>query len=80
MINKFEEMKVKETNSVVSRKVKVTNLNNNKSVVVKINDRGPFKPGRIIDLSKKANQMISCNLCKVDLKVLSRGDGAYKKR
>jgi len=54
-------------------KVKVTNLNNNKSVVVKINDRGPFKPGRIIDLSKKANQMISCNLCKVDVEVLRRG-------
>ena len=54
-------------------KVKVTNLNNNKSVVVKINDRGPFKPGRIIDLSKKANQMISCDLCKVDVEVLRRG-------
>ena len=54
-------------------KVKVTNLNNNKSVVVKINDRGPFKPGRIIDLSKKANQMISCDLCKVDVEVLRMG-------
>lgn len=54
-------------------KVKVTNLKNNKSVVVKINDRGPFKPGRVIDLSKKANQMISCNLCKVNVEVLSKG-------
>lgn len=34
--------------------VKVTNLNNKKSVIVKINDRGPFVKGRIIDLSKKA--------------------------
>jgi rare lipoprotein A len=32
-------------------KVKVTNLANNKSVVVKINDRGPYVRGRIIDLS-----------------------------
>ena len=31
--------------------VKVTNLNNNKSVVVRVNDRGPFHKGRIIDLS-----------------------------
>uniref|UniRef100_UPI0025DDC994 septal ring lytic transglycosylase RlpA family protein n=1 Tax=Psychrobacter sp. TaxID=56811 RepID=UPI0025DDC994 len=54
-------------------KVKVTNLHNNKSVVVKINDRGPFKPGRVIDLSKKANQLISCNLCKVTVEVLRRG-------
>ena len=35
-------------------KVKVTNLDNRKTVVVKINDRGPFVKGRIIDLSKSA--------------------------
>ncbi len=33
-------------------KVKVTNLRNNRSVVVRINDRGPFVRGRIIDLSR----------------------------
>lgn len=35
-------------------KVKVTNRKNGKSVIVKINDRGPFVKGRIIDLSKSA--------------------------
>lgn len=35
-------------------KVRVTNKVNNKSVVVTINDRGPFTRGRDIDLSKKA--------------------------
>lgn len=35
-------------------KVKVTNLDNGKSIKVKINDRGPFVAGRIIDLSRKA--------------------------
>ena len=35
-------------------KVEVTNLNNNKSVVVIVNDRGPFAKDRIIDLSRKA--------------------------
>lgn len=35
-------------------KVKVTNLNNGKTVTVRINDRGPFVEGRIIDLSKRA--------------------------
>ena len=35
-------------------KVKVTNTKNGKSVVVKINDRGPFVKGRIIDLSTSA--------------------------
>lgn len=34
--------------------VKVTNLRNNKSVIVKINDRGPFHSSRAIDLSKAA--------------------------
>jgi len=35
-------------------KVKVTNVSNGKSVVVRINDRGPFVKGRIIDLSRSA--------------------------
>lgn len=35
-------------------KVKVVNLSNGRSVHVTINDRGPFAPGRIIDVSKKA--------------------------
>jgi len=39
--------------------VKVTNLDNGKSVIVKINDRGPFVPGRIIDLDKVAFQKIA---------------------
>lgn len=35
-------------------KVRVTNLVNNRSVTVKINDRGPFIEGRIIDLTRYA--------------------------
>ncbi len=35
-------------------RVKVTNVKNGKSVIVKVNDRGPFVKGRIIDLSKSA--------------------------
>lgn len=35
-------------------KVRVTNIANNKSTVVRINDRGPFVSGRVIDLSKSA--------------------------
>lgn len=38
--------------------VRVTNLDNDKSVVVRVNDRGPFVRGRIIDLSKAAAQEI----------------------
>ena len=39
-------------------KVKVTNLSNNKTTLVVINDRGPFIEGRIIDLSKSAAQQL----------------------
>ena len=34
--------------------VRVTNLDNGKSLVVRVNDRGPFVAGRIIDLSREA--------------------------
>lgn len=39
-------------------KVRVTNTQNDKSVIVKINDRGPFVKGRIIDLSRSAFERI----------------------
>lgn len=38
--------------------VMVTNLNNGRSTIVRINDRGPFVPGRIIDLSYAAAKVI----------------------
>jgi rare lipoprotein A len=38
--------------------VKVTNLRNGRVVVVKVNDRGPIVPGRIIDLSYGAAQVL----------------------
>lgn len=39
-------------------RVRVTNLNNERSVVVRINDRGPFVRGRIIDLSRAAAERL----------------------
>lgn len=39
-------------------RVLVTNLSNDKSVVVRINDRGPNTRGRIIDLSRQAAQQL----------------------
>ncbi len=39
-------------------RVKVTNMQNGKSVVVRITDRGPFAPGRVIDLSMAAAQQV----------------------
>lgn len=39
-------------------RVRVTNLHNDKQVVVRINDRGPFVRGRVIDLSHKAAERL----------------------
>ena len=54
-------------------KVKVTNLNNKKTIIVVVNDRGPFVKGRIIDLSKSAAKKLDFvheGLVKVKIKVL----------
>ncbi len=62
--------------------VKVTNLENGKSVDVTINDRGPFVAGRIIDLSRAAAEAIglmSMGVAKVRLHILKMGDGARVK-
>jgi rare lipoprotein A len=59
--------------------VKVTNLENKKSVVVKINDRGPFIRGRIIDLSKAAAKrldFLGSGTTKVVLEILPKKEGA----
>ena len=55
-------------------RVKVTNPETKKSVVVTINDRGPFNHGYVIDLSKTAAKHIGLSRkqgsCKIKLKVL----------
>jgi rare lipoprotein A len=54
-------------------RVRVTNVENDRSVVVRINDRGPFKAGRIIDLSQAAAREIGAlgeGLFSVRLEVL----------
>ncbi|HXZ00374.1 MAG TPA: septal ring lytic transglycosylase RlpA family protein [Stellaceae bacterium] len=38
--------------------VRVTNLNNNRSVLLRINDRGPFARGRVIDVSRGAAELL----------------------
>ncbi len=53
--------------------VKVVNVENGKSTVVKINDRGPFVEGRIIDLSRAAAEdldMLAQGVARVSLEVM----------
>lgn len=56
--------------------VKVTNLKNNKTIQVRINDRGPFAKDRIIDLSLAAAQqidMIGSGTAEVRLDIVKEG-------
>jgi rare lipoprotein A len=53
--------------------VEVTNLGNGKQVIVKVNDRGPFVDGRVIDLSRRAAQeleMIGTGTARVQVRAL----------
>ena len=62
--------------------VKVTNLKNGKSVIVRINDRGPFVKGRIIDLSYAAGKKIGLDVlgvAPVKLKVIAFKGKSYVK-
>ena len=55
-------------------KVRVTNLHNGRSVIVRINDRGPYITGRIIDLTPAGARAIgSAGLARVELTVLAGG-------
>jgi len=63
--------------------VRVTNLENNRSVVVRITDRGYLYEGRIVDLSYGAAQklaMIKSGLASVKLEVISLGQPTRKKQ
>ncbi len=53
--------------------IKVTNLENKKSVIVKVNDRGPFVDSRLIDLSKSAAQalgFVTAGLARVTVEII----------
>ncbi len=54
--------------------VKVVNLDNSKSTVVRVNDRGPFVAGRIIDLSRAAAEeldMVGTGTARVEIEVVA---------
>ncbi|HKD48601.1 MAG TPA: septal ring lytic transglycosylase RlpA family protein [Rhizomicrobium sp.] len=57
--------------------VRVTNLDNGKSIVVRVNDRGPYARGRIIDLSRRAAELldvVQTGTARVRVTYLGRAD------
>lgn len=64
-------------------RVKVTNLENGKSLKMRLNDRGPFIKGRIIDVTPRAASKLGFKdqgLARVKVEVLSVGDGEHKRK
>ena len=60
-------------------RLRVTNVTNGRSVVVRINDRGPFVPGRVVDLSGSAAEslgMVERGIVKVKLDVVQKSAGS----
>jgi len=63
--------------------VKITNLNNGKSTIARINDRGPFVSGRVVDCSYRVAKKIGIHkkgTCRVRLEVVGFGGKVYKLR
>ena len=64
-------------------RVKVTNLENGKSLKMRLNDRGPFVAGRIIDVTPRAAKKLGFKgkgLSRVRVQCLSVGDGKYRRK
>ena len=60
--------------------VRVTNLGNNKSLILRINDRGPYIDGRILDCSYGAAKKLGFlneGTAKVRIEVIEWGDDEY---
>ena len=60
--------------------VRVTNLDNEKSLILRINDRGPYVKGRILDCSYGAAKklgFVDVGTANVKIKIIEWGDGEY---
>ncbi len=62
--------------------IRVTNLDNNRSIILRVNDRGPFVKGRILDCSYGAAvklDFVNQGTTKVKIEVIEIGDNKYMK-
>ena len=59
---------------------RVTNLDNDKSIILRINDRGPYVDGRVLDCSYGAATKLGfmkIGTANVEIKIIELGDGVY---
>jgi rare lipoprotein A len=67
------ELTAASPNLPFGTRLRVTNISNGRSVVVRVNDRGPFVPGRVVDVSYSAAEtlgMVGRGTAKVKLDVV----------
>lgn len=63
--------------------IRITNLENGRSTTVRVNDRGPFIRGRIVDVTAPVAKKLGfykSGLAQVEIEVLSVGDGRHRVR
>ncbi len=61
-------------------KLKVTNLKNERSVIVTVNDRGPYVKGRVVDLTKEAAKkidMVRSGIVEVKVEILNEDGNLF---
>lgn len=64
-------------------RIRITNLENGRRTVVRVNDRGPFVRGRIVDVTPRVARELGFyekGLARVRIEVLSVGDGRFRLR
>lgn len=64
-------------------RIRITNLQNGRRVVVRVNDRGPFIQGRIVDVTAPVAKKLGFynqGLTRVKIEVIDVGDGKYRIR
>lgn len=60
--------------------VRVTNLENGRAIVLRVNDRGPYAHGRVIDVSKRAAQLLGFEkqgTAKVRVRIVDQGTSGF---
>lgn len=69
----MNELTAASRNLPLGTKLQVTNLKNHRSLVLRVNDRGPYIPGRFLDVSKAAAEQLGfvrAGLARVEAKVV----------
>lgn len=72
-IHKNDELSAAHRSYPHNTMLEITNLNNSKKVIVRVNDRGPYSKNRLVDISREAAKQldfVSQGICNVSVRVV----------